>query len=98
MVVRASILGALLDKYGPGSERDQTQFDPRQVFEALSSRDWPTYINDALTSYGHTNCDVFNMLKFASEYQRAMMTVAQDQDLYTLGMTLVRYRHYIPSS
>lgn len=86
-VTRCACLGGLIRVYHVESEDDVRQLDPQRLIAAIQ-RGAPENLQDVMMDYGLMRCDIYLTLKGTGEYQKAMTQVAQDHDLYSLGLKL----------
>ncbi|KAF8899811.1 hypothetical protein CPB84DRAFT_1780041 [Gymnopilus junonius] len=86
-VTRCSCLGGLVRLYHMECEDDTRQLDPQRLMFAIQ-RGAPENLQDVMMDYGLMRCDIYITLKCSGDYQKAMMQVAQDHDLYGLGLKL----------
>ena len=87
MARRCTALEGLIRLHKLEAEKDQRIFDSIQAVARLQ-RDLPSHLSDVMTAYGPPRCETVLTLKTAALFQRAMMTCAQDHNLYALGLTL----------
>ncbi|PPQ66949.1 hypothetical protein CVT26_009980 [Gymnopilus dilepis] len=86
-VTRSSCLGALVRLFHGECEEDTRQLDPYRLMAAFQ-RGAPENLQDIMMDYGLNKCDMFLTLKLSGDYQKAMMQVAEDHDMYALGLKL----------
>ncbi|KAF8962291.1 hypothetical protein BDZ97DRAFT_1120677 [Flammula alnicola] len=84
-VTRCTCLGGLIRLYRIEAEDDQRQLDPHRFMAAIQ-RGVPPHLNDILMDYGPMRSEVFLTLSCTAEFQKAMMSCAQNHDLYALGL------------
>jgi len=84
---RCLCLGGLIRLHRMEAEHDQRLHDPRKMVACIE-RGFPPDLSEILMDYGPDRCDTVNILKTSAENQRAMMTVAQDHDIYALALKL----------
>ena len=89
LIHRCITLGGLIRLHRHEAEEDQRTLDPMKMV-ACVQRGFPPHLDDIMMEYGPDRCENVITLKLSAEYQRAMMKYAQDQDLYALGLTLVK--------
>lgn len=87
---RVNALGALCRLVIPESEDDLRAMD-HQKFMAAIQRGFPPHLSDILMDYSPTECDTFVILYTTRDYTKAMMRVAQDHDVYSLGKQLAEF-------
>jgi hypothetical protein len=86
-ITRCTCLGGLIRLYRYEAEEDQRQLDPRLFLDALQ-RGVPGDLSDIMMDYGPMRCDIYITLTCTKDFQKAMMTCAQDHNLYSLGLKL----------
>lgn len=74
-------------------EADNLRVDPRRLLGIFSkpSPTWPEHIVDVFANYGAANTlntESLRTVKATGEFQKAMMTLVQDRDMYKFGCTL----------
>ena len=86
-ITRCTCLGGLIRLYRNEAEEDQRQLDPRRFLDALQ-RGVPDHLSDIMMDYGPMRCDIYLTLTCTNDFQKAMLTCAQDHNLYSLGLKL----------
>ncbi|KAJ2933042.1 hypothetical protein H1R20_g4019, partial [Candolleomyces eurysporus] len=86
--IRCLALGGLFRLHKPGSEEDLRAIDPQKLLAVAMSI--PSDLQDVMMSYGPMNCDIFKTLYAAKDFQKAIMTVPQDRNMYAFGMNLYK--------
>ena len=84
-ITRCSCLGGLIRLHRYEAEEDQRQLDPRRFLGALQ-RGVPKHLSDIMSDYGPMRCDIYLTLTCSNDFQKAMLTCAQDHNLYSLGL------------
>ncbi|TDL19575.1 hypothetical protein BD410DRAFT_900101 [Rickenella mellea] len=89
MRTRCAAFAGITDLCIARCEEDCMLSDPRVRLAALQ-RGFPPHLDRALMAYGPERIDTTIWLNVSAQYQKAMMRVAQDRDMYTLGQTLAQ--------
>ncbi|TDL19576.1 hypothetical protein BD410DRAFT_751998 [Rickenella mellea] len=86
---RCTALSGLLRLGQSRAEPDHMNLDPQAQIAAIR-RGFPPHLSEVLMMHGPERVDTYIILRGQTEYQKAMMRVAQDHDLANLGLTLTR--------
>jgi hypothetical protein len=89
-VTRCICLGGIIRLHHKESEPDMRTLDP-MVFTAAVGRGFAPHLTDLMVDYGTTRCDTYLTLSTARDFQQAMISSAQDYDLYGLGLKLAAF-------
>ncbi|RDB27508.1 hypothetical protein Hypma_003895 [Hypsizygus marmoreus] len=89
-VTRCTCLGGVIRLHRAESERDMRALDPYKFLEHIQ-RGFAPHLQDRMSAYGFPRCDTYLTLKTSRDYQNAMMTCAQDKNLYSLGLQLAEF-------
>jgi hypothetical protein len=88
--VRCSALGGILHIHALDSDADNGDLDPNRFASAYQAG-LPPRLNELMSNYGVPRTDTYIRLKTLVDYQKAMMQVIQDHDLYKLGVLLAEF-------
>jgi hypothetical protein len=89
-VTRCICLGGVIRLHRKESEPDMRMLDP-VAFTAAIRRGFPSHLSDLMLAYGPTRCDTYLTLSTSRDFQQAMMSSAQDHDLYALGLKMAEF-------
>jgi hypothetical protein len=84
--IRCLALGGLFRLHKLGSEEDLRSIDPQRLMSVVMSI--PGELQDVMMDYGLGNCDIYKTLQCTRDFQKAIMTVPQDRNMYSFGMKL----------
>jgi hypothetical protein len=87
LYIRVEALVALMHLNRKVSARGSNKFDPNKLVASVS-RTFPSHVSEALMSYGWERCETTRTVSVMGEFNKAIMTVAQDHNLYALGIKL----------
>ncbi|KAJ2912907.1 hypothetical protein MD484_g7504, partial [Candolleomyces efflorescens] len=83
---RCLSLGGLFRLHKLGAEEDLRAIDPQRLIGAIMSI--PDELKDVMMDYGLMNCDLYKTMQCTRDFQKAIMQVPQDRDMYAFGMKL----------
>ncbi|KAG6907808.1 hypothetical protein DXG01_007290 [Tephrocybe rancida] len=89
-VTRCTSLGGVIRLHRSESEVDMRTLDPMK-FMACIQRGFAGHLQDRMMDYGLPRCDTFLTLSTSRDFQQAMMTCAQDHNVYSLGLKMAEY-------
>lgn len=87
IAVRCGALATLNRLNSSDAEEESRDYNMVKLDYALKSG-YPEHLATLLQKYGPRKCEISLMLQCTGQHQRAMMRVAQDHDLCSLGRTL----------
>jgi hypothetical protein len=61
------------------------------AFIGALQRGFPPHLDDLMLAYGPTRCDTYLTLSTSRDFQQAMISSAQDHDLYALGLKVAEF-------
>ncbi|PPQ99480.1 hypothetical protein CVT24_005271 [Panaeolus cyanescens] len=89
-VTRGTCLGGILRLYRNEAEEDQRLINPMRLMDISYGERFPPRLNDALTKYGPSKCEIYMTVSTTGEFASAMIQHSQSsrRDLYALGLKL----------
>ncbi|KAF8651578.1 hypothetical protein AX16_004694 [Volvariella volvacea WC 439] len=88
--MKSNCLSGLLLLHQREAEEDQRTLDPYKFMAAIT-RGFPDHISDLMMDYGPTRCETYLTLETTRDFQRAMIAVVQNRNLYDLGLKLAEF-------
>ncbi|KAA1477626.1 hypothetical protein DENSPDRAFT_808815 [Dentipellis sp. KUC8613] len=87
ITTRAAGIAGILRLHMSDSEADALIPDSAKIMAAIQ-RGWPKHLKERLQEGNPSDGEIFRMMRGMKDYQNAMLQVARDHDMYSLGLKI----------